>query len=80
MYANAWEKSAHVMAKCVQTLVVTVDDLNTTGDLAAGKLVEMDDLGWAFLKVLVIRSGLLAFLGIFFLTRRELGLVVRRNS
>ena len=80
MYANVWEKSAHIMARGIQTLVVTVDDLNTTGDLAAGKLVELHELGWAFLKVLVVRSGLLAFLGIFFLTRRELGLVVRRNT
>ncbi|MGN0866271.1 MAG: ABC transporter permease [Oligosphaeraceae bacterium] len=80
MYANVWEKAAHLMAQGVQTLVVTVDDLNTTGDLAAGKLVELHELGWAFLKVLVVRSGLLAFLGIFFLTRRELGLVVRRNT
>ncbi len=80
MYANVWERSAHIMARGVQTLVVTVDDLNTTGDLAAGKLVELQELGWAFLKVLVVRSGLLAFLGIFFLTRRELGLVVRRNT
>ncbi len=57
-----------------------MDDLNTTGDLAAGRLVEAKDLGWAFLRVIVIRSGLLAGLGIYFLTRRELGLVVRRIS
>jgi hypothetical protein len=80
MYANMWERAAHYMATTVQTLVVTVDDLNTTGDLAAGRLVEAKDLGWAFLRVIVIRSGLLAGLGIYFLTRRELGLVVRRIS
>ena len=34
----------------------------------------------AFLKVVLLRSGLLALIGIYCLTRRELGLVVRRIS
>ncbi|GEM_PF-906368 len=80
MYANVWEKSAHYMAKVVEMLVVTVDDLDCTGDLATGKLVETSEIGWAFLKILVIRSGLLALIGILCLNRRELGLVVRRIS
>ena len=79
-YKNVWEQSAHYMAKVVQTLVVTVDDLNCTGDLANGQLVEYNKIGWSFLKVLVIRSGLLALVGILCLYRRELGLVVRRLS
>ena len=80
MYKNGWERGAHYMAKVVQTLVVTVDDLNCTGDLANGQLVENDKIGWSFVKVLVIRSGLLGLVGILCLYRRELGLVVRRIS
>lgn len=80
MYANVWEHGAHYVAATVQALVVTVDDLDTTADLAAGRLVEWNQLGWAFLKVVIIRSGLIALVGILCLYRRELGLVVRRLS
>ena len=68
------------MAQGVQALVVTVDDLDCTGNLANGRLVELSQLNMAFLKVVLLRSGLLALIGIYCLTRRELGLVVRRIS
>ncbi|MCQ2396229.1 MAG: hypothetical protein MJ106_00845 [Lentisphaeria bacterium] len=80
MYANLWEKSAHYMAQGVQALVVTVDDLACTGKLADGRLVETSVLLWAFVKVIIVRSGILALVGIICLYRRELGLVVRRIS
>jgi hypothetical protein len=42
--------------------------------------VEYNAIGAAFLKVLVIRTGLITLLGIWVLNRRELGLVVRKLS
>lgn len=80
MYSSVWQKSAHYMAQGVQALVVTVDDLACTGKLADGRLVENPVLFWAFIKVVLVRSGLLALIGIICLYRRELGLVVRRIS
>ena len=80
MYSNVWQKSAHYMAQGVQALVVTVDDLACTGKLAEGRLVEAPVLFWSFVKVVFIRSGILALIGIICLYRRELGLVVRRIS
>lgn len=80
IYKNVWEHGAHYMAQGVQALVVTVDDLDCTGNLANGRLVELSQLNMAFLKVVLLRSGLLALIGIYCLTRRELGLVVRRIS
>lgn len=79
-YKNIYERTAHYMARGVQMLVVTVDDLDCTSQLASGRLVEYNAIGAAFLKVLVIRTGLITLLGIWVLNRRELGLVVRKLS
>lgn len=80
MYKNVFERGAHYMAQGVQMLVVTVDDLDCTSQLASGRLVEYSSIGAAFLKVLLIRTGLITLLGIWVLNRRELGLVVRKLS
>ena len=62
----------------MSTPVVTLDDLDCTGDLADGRLVETADIVWTFFRVLILRTGILAGVGIFILNRRELGLVVRK--
>ncbi|MBO7741204.1 MAG: hypothetical protein J6S21_01495, partial [Victivallales bacterium] len=80
MYKNVFERGAHYVAQGVQMLVVTVDDLDCTSQLASGRLVEYSAIGSAFLKVLLIRTGLITLLGIWVLNRRELGLVVRKLS
>ncbi len=77
-YNNVAERAAHYVAQGVQGLVVTVDDLDCTSQLASGQLVELRDIGSAFTKVLLFRTGVIALLGIAVLTRRELGLVVRK--
>ena len=78
LYKNAAERVLHYMARGVEMVVVTVDDLDCTSDLANGRLVEWRSIGGAFLKVLLLRSGLLAILGIWVLQKREFGLVVRK--
>ena len=79
-YKNVFEQGAHYMARGVQMLVVTVDDLDCTSQLASGRLVEASSIGGAFLKVLLLRTGLITLLGIAVLNRREMGLVVRKLS
>ena len=78
MYKNASERVLHYIAIGVQWCVVTLDDLDCTGDLADGRLVETADIVWTFIRVLILRTGILAGVGIFILNRRELGLVVRK--
>ena len=78
MYKNATERVLHYIAMGVKGCVVTLDDLDCTGDLANGRLVEAKTIFWAFVRVLVLRTGILAGVGIYILHRRELGLVVRK--
>ena len=77
-YKSTIERWDHYLARTVQLLVVTVDDLDCTGDLAAGRLVERATIVGAFVKVLLLRTGLMALVGILILNGRELGLVVRK--
>ncbi len=78
MYKNTGERVLHYIAQGVQWCVVTLDELDCTSDLANGRLVEISDIIWTFFRVLVLRTGILAGVGIFILNRRELGLVVRK--
>ena len=78
MYKNAGERMLHHVAQTVQWCVVTLDDLDCTSDLANGRLVEISDILWTFVRVLILRTGILAGVGIYILKRRELGLVVRK--
>ena len=78
MYKSATERVLHYVAQGVQWCVVTLDDLDCTSDLANGRLVETADIVWTFVRVLILRTGILAGVGIFILQRRELGLVVRK--
>ena len=77
-YKSTIERWDHYLAQTVQMLVVTVDDLDCTSDLAAGRLVERRTIVDTFFKVLLLRTGLMALVGIYILHRRELGLVVRK--
>lgn len=80
IYTGVVQKAAHYMARGVKVLVVSVDDLDCTSSLAAGRLVEGRDIAAAFWKVLVLRTGVIMLLGAMVLQRRELGLVIRRNG
>ncbi len=78
IYSNNLNRAIHYLSRGVQAIVVTVDDLDCTSQLASGELVEWAEVGGALLKVLVLRTGLIALLGIWLLQNRELGLVVRK--
>ncbi|MBP1582985.1 MAG: ABC transporter permease [Victivallales bacterium] len=78
MYKNNYEKVNHKFAQLVSVLVVSVDDLDSTADLARGALVEYKRIGYTFVTMLLMRSGLLAALGMWILSRRELGAVIRK--
>jgi len=77
-YKNPVEMVNHKFAQVVSVLVVSVDDLDSTSDLAKGILVEYNRIGATFLTMLVIRSGLLGLIGIWIMNKREFGLVTRK--
>lgn len=78
MYKNVGERVVHKFAQTIGFIVVSVDDLDATSDLIKGNLVEFRRIGGAFINLILIRSGLISALGIWILSRRELGTVIRR--
>ena len=77
-YKGFSDMAAHKFAQVVGQLVVSVDDLDATSDLARGRLVEGRRIGMAFATLFCLRTGLIAGVGIWILTRRELGTVIRK--
>jgi len=77
-YKSVTQKCLHYFARGLGTVVVSVGDLDATSDLANGRLVEYSRLGQAFLTLLLLRSGLIAGFGIWILSRRQLGLVIKK--
>ena len=72
------EKLAFVVRSATQLVVVPLGDFNEVARLAQGELLEFSRMGWVSFTILVLRGLPIALLGIWVLTRRELGLVVRR--
>jgi len=68
----------HRVAQVISAAVVSVDDMDATSDLARGRLIEWREIGSDLVWLIVIRGGLIAALGMWVLTRRELGTVIRR--
>jgi hypothetical protein len=77
-YKGVADRAAHYLARTVGKVVVSVDDFDATSDLARGRLVEYSRVAWTTLNLIVIRGGLIALFGVWVLTRRELGTVIRR--
>ena len=77
-YKGIWDRSAHYLAMTVGQLVVSVDDLDATSDLAKGGLVENSRLIRSFLTMMLIKTGLISGVGLWIIYRRELGAVIRR--
>ena len=77
-YKGIVDKTAHKFARLISVAVVSVDDLDATSDLIKGNLVEFRRIGWAFLNLVLIRTGIISGIGIWILTRRELGTVIKR--
>ncbi len=77
-YKGILDRSAHYLAMTVGQLVVSVDDLDATSDLAKGGLVENSRLIRSFLTMLLIKTGLISGVGLWIIYRRELGAVIRR--
>lgn len=78
VYKGFHDKAAHYLAKGIDKVVVSVDDLDATSDLAVGKLVENDRLLDSFLTLLILKTGLISAVGIWIINKRELGLVIRK--
>lgn len=69
----------YYFAKGVMSMAVSAEELNATTDLSEGRLIESKRLLTTFVRVICIRTLIIALIGIAVLTRRELGLVIRRN-
>jgi len=77
-YEGVGDRVLHYIALTVRRVIVSVDDFDATSDLARGRLVEIRRIGSALLGMIVLRGGCLAALGMWILTRRELGLAIRK--
>jgi hypothetical protein len=77
-YKNKIEMVGHRFAQVVRTAVVSVDEMDATSDLARGRLIEWRRIGGDLVRLILVRGGLIAALGMWVLTRRELGTVIRR--
>ena len=78
-YKGIADKCAHLMAMyVVRPLVVSVDDLDATSDLANGRLVENSRLFGIPFIFMLLRIVLITVAGIWIINKRELGAVIRK--
>ncbi|MBN2451264.1 MAG: hypothetical protein JXR77_12795 [Lentisphaeria bacterium] len=77
-YRSTMEMIGHRFAQSLGTVVVSVHDLDATSDLARGRLIEWTRIGKDLFGLILLRGGLIAALGMWVLSRRELGTVIRR--
>ena len=77
-YKNVFDRSAHYLAIGVGNVVVSVNDLDATSDLARGRLVERRRIIHSLISLLVLKTGIMSAIGIWILSKRELGLVIRK--
>ena len=77
-YDSKADKVLHHIAMAVSQVVVSVDDFDASSDLARGRLIEYGRMAGAFAALIATRGALLAALGMWVLTRRELGTVIRK--
>jgi len=77
-YKGPVDRGLHYLAIAVSHVIVSVDDFDAVSDLARGRLIEISRLAAALGGQIGLRGGLLAAFGMYVLTRRELGTVVRK--
>lgn len=77
-YKNVFDRSAHYFAIVVSNTVVSVNDLDATSDLARGHLVENRRIIRSLISLLLLKTGIMSAVGIWILSKRELGLVIRK--
>lgn len=78
IYKDTFDRLTHYVARGVSHVVVSMKDLDATPSLTRGHLIQIYRLGKEFTQTVVLRGGLLAALGVWVLSRREFGAVVRR--
>lgn len=76
-YQGLTDRIPHYVALTTRAFVVSVDDFDATGDLARGRLITWEKLAGTAGGRLGLRTLPLVAFGIWVLTRRELGMVVR---
>ena len=76
-YQGLTDRIPQYVALTTRAFVVSVDDFDATGDLAHGRLISLGKLLGTAGSLLGLRTLPLVGCGIWLLTRRELGTVVR---
>ncbi len=77
-YKNIAERTAHYVAVAAGSVVVSVDDLDATSDLARGRMVENARIIHSLISLMLLKTGIMSAIGIWILSKRELGLVIRK--
>jgi len=77
-YDSHFDRALHYIAIGVSKIVVSVDDFDASSDLARGRLIELSRMAYAFFGLVGLRGALLGGLGMWVLTKRELGTVIRK--
>ncbi len=77
-YSGIWDRILHLIARIVNVVVVSIEEFDATSQLAKGYLVELSQMVITFVSLIGVRGLIVSFLGIWILSRRELGTVVRR--
>lgn len=76
-YRGVVSPGLHLVARGVSAVVVSINDFDASSDLSKGRLVTGERLLLTWRDLIGLRTLPLVLLGMFFLTRRELGMVVR---
>jgi hypothetical protein len=77
-YSGPTQQVLYYIAVTTSHVVASYDDFTATSELARGRLIKPSRIGAAFLSLIFLRGIPLALLGIWILTRREFGTVIRR--
>ena len=77
-YKNVTEMAMHKFAQGLSHIIVSVDDLDATSDLIRGRLIENHRLFRTVGYLFFLRTGLIAAIGVWIFTKRELGAVIRK--
>ncbi len=75
---NPFMRGLYIFRNLIKYVIVSVNEFNLVDHLTRGRLIEFTTIGVLASLILLLRGGIIAFLGIWLFNRRELGKVIRR--
>lgn len=76
--STAWDKIGNILARCLLTVVIPLQNFDVTDMLSGGELIEFSFIGKLFFEYFLLRGVPLFLLGIWLYRRREMGSAVRK--